>query len=189
MTESDTLKIAGRALPRSASTVKTNKILIGLLGLATVCFLAVVAFSMREITTKEGDSAPSFAIRTDQGQEVTPTSFGGKVLVLNFWATWCAPCVSEIPSLNELQKRLKGSGAVVVAVSIDKNDQKYRDFLNRFKVGFETARDPAADVSSSYGTFQVPETYVIKDGKIVRKLIGEQDWASDNTIDYIKSLL
>ena len=54
---------------------------------------------------------------------------------------------------------------------------------------FDTARNPAADISSSYGTFQVPETYIIKDGKIVRKLIGEQDWAGDNTVGYIKSLL
>ncbi len=67
--------------------------------------------------------------------------------------------------------------------------KKYRDFLNRFRVTFDTARDPEADISSSYGTFQVPETYIIKDGKIVRKLIGEQNWSGDNTVDYIKGLL
>jgi cytochrome c biogenesis protein CcmG, thiol:disulfide interchange protein DsbE len=189
MVESDTLKIRDRASPRVVSPVNTNKILLGLLGVTTACFLALVAWSMRETVTNEGDSAPAFSIRTDQGQEVTATNFGGKVLVLNFWATWCAPCVSEIPSLNALQKRLRSSGAVVLAVSIDKNDQKYRAFLNRFHVTFETARDPAADISSSYGTFQVPETFIIKDGKIVRKLIGEQNWTEDNTIDYIKGLL
>jgi len=189
MVESDTLKIAGPETSRLGSPVSTNKILLGLLGLTTACFLVLVALSMHESVANEGDSAPSFRITTDQGQVVTPTQFGGKVLVLNFWATWCAPCVSEIPSLNELQKRLKGEGAVVVAVSIDKNDKKYRDFLNRFHVTFETVRDPAADVSSSYGTFQVPETYIIKDGKVVRKLIGEQNWLSDSTVDYIKGLL
>lgn len=189
MVESDTLKIAGREISRSASPVNTNKILLGLLGLTTACFLVLVSWSMRETVANEGDSAPSFRITTDSGQVVTPTQFGGKVLVLNFWATWCAPCVSEIPSLDELQKQLKADGAVVVAVSIDKNDKKYRDFLNRFHVTFDTARDPAADISSSYGTFQVPETYIIKDGKVVRKLIGEQNWSSDNTVAYIKGLL
>ena len=189
MVLSDTLKITGREKSRAASPVKTNKILFGLLGLTTACFLVLVAYSMRETVANEGDAAPSFRVTTDQGQVVTPTRFGGKVLLLNFWATWCAPCVSEIPSLNQLQQRLKGDGAVVLAVSIDKNDRKYRAFLDRFHVTFDTARDPEADISSSYGTFQVPETYIIKDGKIVRKLIGEQNWSGENTVEYIKSLL
>ena len=111
------------------------------------------------------------------------------MLVLNFWATWCAPCVEEIPSLNELQKRLANSGVVVVAVSVDKKPEKYRRFLDRIHVAFETTRDPAASLSDKYGTFQYPETYIIKDGRIVRKFISNQDWASDDMTHYMESLL
>ena len=111
------------------------------------------------------------------------------MLILNFWATWCAPCIEEIPSLNEMQKRLAGSGVVVVAVSIDKNQQKYRAFLDRIHVSFDTARDPSSDLSTRYGTFQYPETYIIKDGRIMRKFAQAEDWLSDDMTQYIQSLL
>lgn len=120
---------------------------------------------------------------------MSPTSFGGKVLVLNFWATWCAPCVEEIPSLNEFQKRFANSGVVVLAVSVDKNAQTYRAFLDRIHVSFETTRDPDANVSAEYGTFQYPETYIIKNGRVVRKFISNQDWLSDDITHYVESLL
>jgi cytochrome c biogenesis protein CcmG, thiol:disulfide interchange protein DsbE len=154
-----------------------------------VLFLGLIGFSLRDTSAKEGGAAPAFAITTDQGRRVTPTSFGGKVLVLNFWATWCSPCVQEIPSLNEFQKRFANSGVVVVAVSIDKNAQKYQRFLDRIHVSFGTARDPGADISSEYGTFQYPESYIIKDGRIVRKFDNAADWTSDDITQYVESLL
>jgi peroxiredoxin len=144
---------------------------------------------LRDTSAKEGGRAPEFSIATDQGQRVTPISFGGKVLVLNFWATWCSPCVQEIPSLNEFQKRFAKSGVVVVAVSIDKNPGKYRAFLDRIHVSFDTARDPQAEISARYGTFQYPETYVIKDGRVMRKFANAEDWVSDDMTQYIQSLL
>jgi cytochrome c biogenesis protein CcmG, thiol:disulfide interchange protein DsbE len=152
-------------------------------------FLGLIGFSLRDTSAKEGGLAPEFSIRTDQGREVSPTSFGGKVLVLNFWATWCAPCVEEIPSLNEFQKRFANSGVVVLAVSVDKNAQTYRAFLDRIHVSFETTRDPDANVSAEYGTFQYPETYIIKNGRVVRKFISNQDWLSDDITHYVESLL
>ena len=136
-----------------------------------------------------GAAAPQFAIKTDQGDQVTAASFGGKVLVLNFWATWCAPCVQEIPSLNQFQKRFAESGVVVIAISIDKNKHKYQNFLRHIPVTFETAWDPAADISSQYGTFQLPETYIIKDGRVMRKFPETMDWSRDDITDYVKSLL
>ena len=92
-----------------------------------------------------GDSAPSFSITADNGQTFSPTSFGGKLLVLNFWATWCPPCVSETPSLSEFQRQLTDSGVVVLAVSVDKSEKAYRDFLAKMKPAFVTARDPDAE--------------------------------------------
>lgn len=169
--------------------VNTNNILRALLGALTAIFIGLIVFSLRDTSAKEGARAPEFSIVTDQGKRITPDSFGGKVLVLNFWATWCSPCVQEIPSLNEFQKRFAHSGVVVVAVSIDKNPAKYRAFLDRIHVSFETARDPQADISAKYGTFQYPESYVIKHGRVMRKFDNAEDWGSDDIAQYIQSLL
>lgn len=155
----------------------------------TICFVSVIAWSLRDTSAKEGGPAPAFSIKTDEGKVVTTSSFGGKILVLNFWATWCAPCVQEIPSLNEFQRRFTKSGVVVLAISVDKNDRKYRTFLSRIPVSFETARDPSQDVSAEYGTFQFPETYIIKDGRIMRKFANAEDWLSDDMTQYVQSLL
>ncbi len=152
-------------------------------------FAGLIFYSLRDTSAKEGQPAPEFSIKTDQGHNVTPTAFGGKVLILNFWATWCPPCVQEVPSLNQFQREFAGQGVVVVAVSIDKNPQKYQAFLGKIPVVFQTARDPNADISSSYGTFQIPETYIIKDGKVVRKFAEGENWMSDDLTQYVRSLL
>ncbi len=74
-------------------------------------------------------------------------------------------------------------------MSIDKNPQKYQDFLRRIPVAFETARDPQANLSNEYGTYQIPETYLIKDGRILRKFPMAEDWTSDDITQYVKSVL
>lgn len=172
-----------------STIVSTNTALRALLSILTLAFIGLIGFSLRDTAAKEGGRAPDFSITTDQGTQVSLSSFGGKVLVLNFWATWCAPCVQEIPSLNEFQKEFGKSGVVVVAVSIDKNAQKYHSFLNRIRVSFQTARDPNGDLSAKYGTFQYPETYIIKDGRVMRKFPEAENWLSDDMKSYVQSLL
>ena len=166
-----------------------NNTLRTLLGLFTALFIGLIVFSLRDTSAKEGAKAPDFSIVTDQGQRITPASFGGKVLVLNFWATYCATCIEEIPSLDRFQQRFGKQGVVVVAVSIDKSEKRYKAFLDRFHVAFETARDPNAHVSDEYGTYQIPESYIIKDGRVVRKFANGEDWTSDDITQYVKSLL
>ncbi|MBV9939446.1 MAG: TlpA family protein disulfide reductase, partial [Acidobacteriaceae bacterium] len=169
--------------------VKINIALRGALLLLAFSFIGVVAYSLRDTSAKEGGPAPEFTIQTDSGAQVTPTSFRGKVLVLNFWATWCAPCIQEIPSLNQFQKRFADSGVKVLAISIDKNEGKYKNFLDHVHVSFDTARDPSMDISTKYGTFQYPETYIIKNGRIMRKFPNAANWLSDDIIQYVQSLL
>lgn len=156
---------------------------------ATLVFVGLIVFSLRDTSAKEGGQAPGFSVVTDSGRRITPTSFGGKVLVLNFWATWCAPCVEEIPSLNAFEQRFAKDGVVVLALSIDKNPRKYRAFLDRIHVAFDTARDPDGNVSTEYGTFQFPETYIIKDGRVMRKFANAEDWTGDDITQYVQSLL
>lgn len=169
--------------------VNTNNALKALLVVLTLAFLGVIGYSLRDSSAKEGGKAPEFSLTTDEGRRISTTSFGGKVLVLNFWATWCAPCVQEIPSLNEFQKEFSSKGVIVVAVSVDKNPQKYRSFLDHVHVSFDTARDPNANLSAEYGTFQYPESYIIKDGRVMRKLPNAEDWLSDDMKQYVQSLL
>ncbi len=169
--------------------MNTNNLLRGLILVLALTFTGLVYYSLRDTSAKEGQPAPVFALKTDQGRSITPTSFGGKVLVLNFWATWCPPCIQEVPSLNQFQRRFAGEGVVVIAVSIDKNPQKYQAFLEKIPVAFQTARDPQADISSQYGTYQIPETYIIKNGVVMRKFPNAEDWMSDDLTQYVQSLL
>jgi peroxiredoxin len=166
-----------------------KNVLLGLLGTLTLAFAGLIIFDLRDTSAKEGGEAPPFTITTDQGKQITPQSFGGKLLVLNFWATWCAPCVQEIPSLNQFQQKYAAKGVVVVAISVDKNPNKYKSFLEKIPVSFETARDPDASISAQYGTFQYPETYLIKDGRVVRKYGNWENWTDDNITHYVESLL
>jgi len=186
---SDTLRLSRMEAVSARPAGAINNVLKVLLIAGTVAFLAIIGWNLRDTTVREGDRAPVFSVHTDQGREVTPEHFDGKVLVLNFWATWCAPCITEIPSLNEFQRKFRDKGVVVLAVSVDKNPEKYKRFLQRFKLAFETYRDPDSNISASYGTFQYPETYIIKDGRVVRKYISDQNWLSSDIDQYVQSLL
>ena len=179
----------GPVVPNQTPNMNINTLLRVLLVALTIAFIGLLGWNLRDTSAKVGGAAPAFSVHTDQGQQITPTSFGGKVLVLNFWATWCPPCIQEIPSLSIFQKRFANSGVVVVAISVDKNAQKYRSFLDKVHVSFQTARDGNSDISSQYGTFQFPETYIIKDGRIMRKFANSEDWTSDDVTKYIQSLL
>ena len=153
-------------------------------------FVYVLFVSMYEHVVVVGDSAPDFSITADNGRTVSAGNFGGKLLVLNFWATWCPPCINEIPSLDQFQKLFASSGVVVLGVSVDKDEQVYKRFLSRAKVSFMTARDPGNKINAEYGTFKFPETYLINsDGKVVMKVINETDWTAPKMLDFVKSLL
>ncbi len=143
------------------------------MGALALGLIAVVYPTLDQRIIQPGDDAPAFSFVTDQGKTVTPANFGGKVLVLNFWATWCQPCLEEFPALNRFSASVRDNGVVVVGVSVDKNEKQYQRFIQSTRPNFQTKRDPDADVSSSYGTFQFPETYVIDSkGKVIKKYIG-----------------
>ena len=161
-----------------------------LLVVAFVAFMWTIKDTFEERIVNVGDKAPNFSITTERGRKVSLSDFGGKVLVLNFWATWCPPCMEEMPSLNEFAASMKDSGVVVLAVSIDRNEKAYKTFLQRARPAFETAYDPEANVSTDFGTFKWPETYVIdKNGKVVQKLISNQEWMAPQIVNSIKALL
>ena len=155
-----------------------------------IALVWVVSGVLEPKIVKAGDMAPDFRIVTDSGRTVTRADFGGKLLVLNFWASWCPPCVEETPSLNAFQQQMKPDGVVVLAVSIDANEKLYHEFIQRYKVGFSTARDPEANISASYGTFQIPESYIIdQTGHVREKIISNTNWMDPEFLAHVKSLL
>jgi peroxiredoxin len=114
----------------------------------------------------------------------------GKVVVLNFWATWCPPCVAETPSLNRLEKYIDSRGGMVLGVSVDEDRAAYEKFLKDQSVVFPTYRDPTKKSAADYGTSIYPETYIIdRHGKIARKFIGEQQWDSAEMRRYFDAIL
>jgi peroxiredoxin len=126
---------------------------------------------------------------TLDGKEVKLSDFRGKVVVLNFWATWCPPCVEEASSFNQLQKRIRPLGETVLGVSLDDDPDAYSNFLKTYNIDFPTFRDTSKKIAADYGTSMYPETYIIdRQGRIDRKIIGPQDWTNPEMLAYLASL-
>jgi peroxiredoxin len=135
-----------------------------------------------------GMAAPDFTVR-DSDRTVTLSQLKGQVVVLNFWATWCAPCVEEVPSLVEMQQRMKSKGVTVLAVSVDVDENNYRRFLRDHSVALLTVRDADQKSNGLYGTSKFPETYIIdRNGVVRRKFIGAVDWTEPEVIDFLERL-
>ena len=160
-----------------------------LIAALAIALIYVVSGTLEPPVVNAGDKAPNFKVTTEHGRTMTRDEFGGKLLVLNFWASWCPPCVEETPSLEEFARQFAPQGVVVLGVSNDRKDDQYRKFLDRFHVDFETARDPENNISASYGTFQLPETYLIKDGRVVEKVISNQNWMDPEFLARVRKML
>lgn len=134
-----------------------------------------------------GSAAPDFTIQ-DSDRTVSLHDLKGKVIVLNFWASWCKPCVDEMPSLVALQQ-VAGPKVAILGVSTDKSEQDYHQFLQDYRVNFLTVRDPAEKSSHLYGTTGQPETFIIDpSGTIRRKFSGPVNWASPEIREYLSKL-
>src|SRR5207249_2148126 len=119
-------------------SAKVDKFLrIGILVLAAALAYAIYG-GIHERVIAAGDAAPEFSVKADNGRTVSLPDFGGKILVLNFWATWCPPCVQETPSLSEFARQYAAKGVVVLGISVDKDQKAYDAFLQRFRPNFMT---------------------------------------------------
>jgi len=141
-----------------------------------------------------GKTADDFALTID-GKPQRLSDYRGKVVVLNFWASWCPPCLEEAPALNRLQRHIEPRGGTILGVSIDEDPAAYEKFLKDFGIVFPTWRDPNVQDNKSkielgYGTSLIPETYVIdRHGKIARKLVSAQQWDSPEMLAYFDAIL
>jgi cytochrome c biogenesis protein CcmG/thiol:disulfide interchange protein DsbE len=134
-----------------------------------------------------GAAAPDFTVK-DSDHTVSLHDLRGKLVVLNFWAAHCGPCIEEMPSLVQLQKRM-GSRVTVVGVGVDTSDRDYHSFLREHNIDFLTVRDADKESYDLYGATGYPETFIIDgSGTIRRKFIGPVNWTSPEIVEYLQKL-
>ncbi len=142
-----------------------------------------------------GTPAPDFTIQ-DSDRSVTLSQLRGKIIVLNFWATWCPPCVDEMPSLVQMQKKMPDR-VTVLAISVDDDANNYHKFLKDHGIDLLTVREGGtktdtgviSPVANKYGTSKIPESYIIdRSGTIRRKFIGPVDWSQAEIVEYLSRL-
>ena len=151
-----------------------------------LCGLLATACDRGSHPGRIGSRAPEFTV-SDGTRTVDLEKLRGHVVVLNFWATYCIPCIEEVPSLGEMQRRLPQ--VAVVAISSDEDDAAYRQFLTDNHLDFTTVRDGSGRIPKMYGTIKIPETYVIdRRGILRRKFVSAQDWTSPEILDYLGKL-
>ena len=137
-----------------------------------------------------GSEAPDFQLEDNQGNLISLSDLRGKVVMLNFWATWCPPCRAEMPSMEKLNKEMAGEDFVMLAINIEENGRSsVSEFLQKTAHSFPILFDDEGIVQKLYGVYKFPESFVItKDGIIDDKVIGAIDWAHPETIAYFKEL-
>ena len=134
--------------------------------------------------------APDFALKDVDGKTVRLHDMKGKVILLNFWATWCPSCRFEMPSMESLHKEYNERGLVVLAVAFQEGADEVRAFYQEHDLSFPSLLDPTAEVFELYKTWSLPTTFVInKRGYIVGKVIGYRDWHSDPSKAFFSQLL
>ena len=140
---------------------------------------------------RTGTSAPTFRLPSLTGGDMDLGALRGRIVVVNFWATWCPPCVDEMPSLEKLHRALGPEGLVILGVAVDEDEAALRAFVSRAGVTFLVLRDPGGrEVAQAYRTTGYPETFVIDPSGLLREsFIGPAEWATPAAIDHFRDLL
>ena len=162
----------------------------GCTAVLSLVFLFFIGASLRPAYAAGIGPAPDFSLSDQYGALVTLSSYRGSVLLLNFWATYCPPCVEEMPKLNVLYNKLSSRGLQVLAISSDRSEHYVKKFLEYHHYDFKVAFDDGLLVARRYRVFSTPATFLIdRNGNIIELIYGEQDWASPKFIKKIESLL
>ena len=143
------------------------------MGVLTALFIGVIAYSLRDTSAKEGGRAPQFTLVTNAGRHVTPEQFGGKVLVLNFWATWCGPCNEELPHVQKMAREFANEPFTVISISWDSDEGKWKDFIAKHEMTWLQYRDADHKLSERFGINAIPHYFTIdSDGVLTAEMLG-----------------
>jgi peroxiredoxin len=153
-------------------------------------FLALWTARQPPAPIQVGVGAPGFSLPTLGGGEVSLTSLRGKVVLLNFWASWCEPCQVEMPAMERLYRKLRPQGFELIAVSVDDNEKDVKDFSTRLGLTFPILLDPSKRVATTYQTFRYPESFLIdRRGTLVEHYVGSRDWDAPAYVSRIERLM
>lgn len=134
--------------------------------------------------------APDFTLTDLKGNQWKLSELRGKVVFINFWATWCPPCIKEMPSMQALQEKMAGRDFQMLAIMYNDRPEMGQSFLNMHGYTFPALIDPDSWVAQQYGLTGVPETFIIDPEGILReKYIGPYDWNSSDALQAIEPYL
>jgi thiol-disulfide isomerase/thioredoxin len=137
-----------------------------------------------------GGPAPGLALKDLDGRAHDLAAYRGKVVLVNFWATWCEPCRQEMPSIQRLSEKLAGKPFVVLAVNVDEPEARVRNFLNDTRFDLPVLLDANKLVTRQWGARLLPVTFIVgPDGRLRYRLLGETDWSSQSTVALISALM
>jgi len=169
--------------------------------LLSVCLFILSCSRNNESGLNPGDLPPNLDLKTLDGAPFSPETLRGKVVLINFWASWCGPCVAELPSLQILYDKLKDQGFVVIGVGVDDDEESLRSFQNKYSLKFPILIDKTGAVKSKFKISGVPESFVLgKDGRLVLlldpagnmpavRIVGPREWSSPSALARFKELL
>jgi peroxiredoxin len=165
-------------------------VLISLIALFIAGYLVTGRKTENKIITS-GDHAPEFRLQKIEGGSVSLSDLGGKVVMVHFWATWCPPCVEELPTLDMLHNSSLGKEFEMLAVSVDEGGAgAVAPFIQKNRLNLPVLFDPGGDVSRFYGTYKFPETYIVDRQGVVRyKAIGPRDWTDPANIQVLRNII
>lgn len=138
----------------------------------------------------ESGVVPSFTLQNMSGDDKSLSDYNDKLILVNFWASWCGSCNEEAPSLESLYKKLQSKGIMVVAISIDRHRKEVMSFVKKYSITFPVLIDRDEHVANAYGITGVPETFILTpDHKLIKHIIGPINWTSESVISYLHTLI
>jgi cytochrome c biogenesis protein CcmG, thiol:disulfide interchange protein DsbE len=169
----------------TAFVVTVGVLLIGRAAVATEHL-----FEAMGMTKVAGKAAPDFTLPSIDGQQVSLQQYRGKVVFLNFWATWCIPCREEMPGLEQLHQKYQSEGFVVLAIDLKESAEQVKTFFQKHGLSFPSLLDQQGSVFRDYLVAGMPTTYLIgRDGKLFARGIGGRDWTRAEAQELIRTLV
>ena len=158
---------------------------------ALLCTVFGVALS-HAADLRPWGSGPTPALELSDlgGSKHQLSDYRGKVVLVNFWATWCTPCREEMPSIERLKQALKGRPFVVLAVNVDEPESRVRNFLQQLPLGFTVLMDPGKQATTAWKVRILPASFLIaRDGRARYTVTGELDWSNEHVVRLVSELL
>jgi len=161
------------------------------LALAAAALFTLLSRGAAPPPLAQGSQAPDFELpRLGGGEALSLSSLRGKLVLLNFWATWCKPCEDEMPAMERLYRQLPRESFELLAVSVDEAPGEVEAFRQRLGLTFPILLDPDQRVARSFETFRFPESLLVgADGVVIERFVGPKEWDAAAYVDLLRRLL